>query len=258
MPQSRVVDLRTTGGGTPHPVPYPRAGGSTAGVFRPSGHGHALPRRPIQVRCVLSTVAAGLAGAVAVVPPSAIAADAGYDVVWYSRTLTGQLTGRDDTAAYLALHALIGIATVFPLALFWRSFGRPRVVARRAAAGAVYGALVWLVLYCLALPTAYRIAYPWTVGFSAVWPALGELVLYGVVAAVVLGWVARCPLEAQGTPCGHRSGIECLFRPRQGTRSARHRSRTTSERPGRSRSPASTFTSTSHPGRAGIDRQENT
>jgi hypothetical protein len=146
-----------------------------------------------------------------------------YDAGWYSRALAGQLTGRSDIAVCLGLHALVGIVTAFPLAMFWRTFGRPHDAPRRAGAGALYGLLNWFVLYTAALPTLYGAPYPWTVGTAAVWPGLGKLVLYGVVAAVVLGWIARCPLEAEGTPCGHRSGIDCLFLAHRPSQAARHR-----------------------------------
>jgi hypothetical protein len=172
---------------------------------------------------VLSAAGAGLAGALALVPPAFALSGTGHDVVWYGRAVVGRLTERADITAYLGVHALIGIATAFPLAMFWRSFGRPHDVPRRAGAGALYGLLNWLVLYTAVLPALYRTPPPWTAGIGAVLPGLGELVLYGVVVAVVLGWIARCPLEAQGKPCGHGGGIDCLFLTHRPSQPARHR-----------------------------------
>jgi hypothetical protein len=140
---------------------------------------------------------AGIAGAVAMIPPGLALSAAGFEVNRYGVLLAQQLMGivtRPPLPVLLVLHLIIGVAGAVPLAALWWARGVPGM-AGRSLVGASYGAAYWLVVNSLLLPTLYGRPFPWTEGAASVWPSLVVHLVYGTVTALGL---ARLPSMRHG------------------------------------------------------------
>lgn len=153
----------------------------------------------------LAALLAGLAGAVAMIPVGLALNAAGLQVNRYGEVLARQLTGGAAPAMLLAQHMLIGALSALPLGL-WAVFVRPVRTGVAMATGAAYGVGYWFVINALALPWLYGRPHPWTEGPAAVWPSLVAHVVYGVVAALVLGAMMQRRAVASATPRSNGQG----------------------------------------------------
>jgi hypothetical protein len=149
----------------------------------------ARPSVPIGGPALTAVLLAGLAGAVAMIPPGLALSAAGFEVNRYGVLLAQQLTGtpgRPALLVLLVLHLIIGMVSAVPLGLWWRARGVPGPTGRWVT-GATYGGAYWLAVNALLLPTLYGRPFPWSEGAGSVWPSLVVHLLYGSVTAVVLG-----------------------------------------------------------------------
>lgn len=129
-------------------------------------------------------VGAGLVGALAMVPVGLALSAAGFEVNRYGELLAEQLTGARRPAVLFAIHLVIGVVSVVPLAVAAAAL-RPRRVVMLVG-GAVYAAAYWLGVNALALPLVYGRPFPWMEGVASVWPSLLVHVVYGLAAALAL------------------------------------------------------------------------
>ena len=84
-------------------------------------------------------------------------------------------------ALLLVQHLVIGWLSALPLLLVWR-WTSPR--SPSLADGLLYGALYYLSINALALPTIFGDAFPWQLGWSYVYPSLVVHLVFGLSLAV--------------------------------------------------------------------------
>lgn len=150
-------------------------------------------------------VGAGFVGAVAMVPVGLALSAAGFEVNRYGELLAEQLTGSRRPAVLFALHLVIGVVSVVPLAVAAAAALRPRRMIMLVG-GAVYGAAYWLGVNALALPLLYDRPFPWMEGVASVWPSLLVHVVYGLAAALALAQAQSAMPDRTGPR--HR-GTQC-------------------------------------------------
>ena len=132
---------------------------------------------------------AGLAGGLAMIPVGLALRAAGLPVNRYGELLAVQLTGSGQLAVVAAIHLAVSLLSAVPLALARHIHPFERIPAPLFGAG--FGAGYWLAINAVALPWWFSRASPFAEGADAVWPSLLVHVLYGVVAATVLGRAER-------------------------------------------------------------------
>ena len=147
-------------------------------------------RRGASPSMVMVALAAGAAGSLAMVPVGLLLElIPGVTVNVYGEWLAEAVLGTTVPAALLAVHLLVGWSAVPALLVgfAWASGAVGGVGAgRRVAAGALYGAVMWLVVNSWALPALTGHQSPWARGGLALWPSLTVHVVYGVTVAWVL------------------------------------------------------------------------
>lgn len=90
----------------------------------------------------------------------------------------------------VAQHLVIGWLSAVPLLLFWRwTFPRSPSLAD----GLLYGALYYLTVNALALPTIFGDTFPWQLGWSYVYPSLVVHLVFGLSLGVTARPVQTIP-----------------------------------------------------------------
>lgn len=153
-------------------------------------------------------IVAGLAGAVAMIPPGLAAGLLGFGVNKFGELIAQRLTGGTARAVLLAEHLLIGVLAAIPLAALMTIMPPGRL--KSASLGLAYGIAFWFVANTMALPVIFNQPSPWTIGPSALLPSLIVHMTYGVGTALALATAGRSTLAGRtlGRPFHRRDPTE--------------------------------------------------
>ena len=130
----------------------------------------------------------GTLAGLAMIPFAAVFRSRGLRINEYGRKtlemVVGDVSPRVHDALTLVQHLVISWIAAVPLLWIVRRIDDPRLAV---AAGATYGAGLYVVLNSWALPFAFGDPTPWQLGFDTVYPSLVVHLVYGCS----LAWLAH-------------------------------------------------------------------
>lgn len=140
-------------------------------------------RSPVIADIVARALRAGTIGGLAMIPVGlAIRFGFGGTVNVYGELVVERMLGRVFPLALFIEHFLIGWVLAVPPVLFAYKQG----INAPIAAGAAYGAAIWLVINSLALPFLFGRPTPWQIGWPAIRPSLVVHIVYGAATCLAL------------------------------------------------------------------------